>query len=72
MTYAIELVHESGQVEFIAEATGVVDATRAANRAASRFAGRDGLVYVTWFRESDGQRGYWNPDGRHDVIGKAW
>ncbi|MFH2075578.1 MAG: hypothetical protein ABIJ57_09565 [Pseudomonadota bacterium] len=29
-------------------------------------------VYVSWSRSSDGQTGYLNRDGSHDITGKAW
>lgn len=29
-------------------------------------------VYVTWYRENDGQRGYLNPDGNHAITGRDW
>lgn len=28
-------------------------------------------VFITWFRESDGQHGYLNRDG-HNPVGKSW
>lgn len=29
-------------------------------------------VYVQWFRASDGQKGYLNPDGNSSITGEAW
>ena len=29
-------------------------------------------VYITWYRRSDGQHGYLNPSGNHEIIGKPW
>jgi len=29
-------------------------------------------AYITWFRASDGQHGYYNEGEGHAVIGKAW
>ena len=29
-------------------------------------------VYISWYRKSDGQRGYLNPDGNHAITGSAW
>jgi len=31
-----------------------------------------GHVFVRFYRQSDGQVGYLNPDGNHDITGKAW
>jgi hypothetical protein len=33
---------------------------------------KNNLVYITWFRSSDGQHGYYNSDGNHSITGKAW
>ena len=30
------------------------------------------MIFVSWFRVADGQKGYLNPSGDHDIIGKAW
>ena len=32
----------------------------------------NGKVFITWFRASDQQHGYLNPDGNHAITGKAW
>jgi len=32
----------------------------------------DGQVFIRWYRASDGQHGYYNSDGNHDITGKAW
>jgi hypothetical protein len=29
-------------------------------------------VYISWFRASDGQHGYLNPNGAHAITGQAW
>lgn len=29
-------------------------------------------IYVEWSRKSDGQHGYLNPDGDHDITGRPW
>jgi hypothetical protein len=29
-------------------------------------------VFVSWYRESDGQNGFLNPDGSHAVTGQSW
>ena len=29
-------------------------------------------VFIEWFRKSDGQRGYLNPSGDHEITGHAW
>lgn len=28
-------------------------------------------IFISWFRNSDGQKGYLNPDGNYAIIGKA-
>lgn len=45
-------------------------ATREAEKL--RSSGSDARVYVQWYRKSDGQKGYVNPDGNHAITGKAW
>lgn len=30
------------------------------------------FIYVTWFRKADGQIGYLNPNGNHEITGKNW
>lgn len=32
----------------------------------------DCQVFVSWFRSSDGQKGYLNRDLNHDITGVAW
>ena len=32
----------------------------------------DCKVFISWFRLSDGQRGYLNPDRDHSITGNAW
>jgi hypothetical protein len=29
-------------------------------------------VFIEWFRKSDGQRGYLNPSGDHEITGHVW
>lgn len=29
-------------------------------------------IFITWFRPSDGQHGYLNPSGDHEITGKNW
>ena len=42
--------------------------------AAARHVARytDGNIYISWYRASDGQHGYLNPDGNHAITGEAW
>ena len=35
-------------------------------------ADRNNQVFVSWFRSSDGQHGYLNPDGNHAITGDTW
>jgi len=30
------------------------------------------LIFVEWYRATDGQYGYLNRDGNHAIAGKAW
>lgn len=45
---------------------------RQAIKTAKAEAGNDNRIYITWFRKSDGQKGYYNPDGNRSMNGMAW
>lgn len=45
---------------------------RDAIKTAKQNADEDNRVYITWFRSSDGQHGYYNPNGDHAITGKSW
>lgn len=48
------------------------EAIEIAKKEANRSENSKYQIYVTWFRSSDGQKGYLNPNGDHDITGKAW
>jgi hypothetical protein len=35
-------------------------------------AGIDKRIFIRWFRATDGQHGYVNPDGNYSITGKSW
>lgn len=71
MTYTIETIDSSFTPEFIQ--LGSIPAQLAmaeAHKAAAKHT--DQQVFLTFFRRSDGQRGYLNSDGNHDITGRAY
>ena len=52
------------------ETTGVKRAQALAHKAAAAHPGL--YIFVAWFRASDGQKGYLNPGGNHDITGKRY
>lgn len=69
LQYAV--VHKiSGGEEFYAEARTKTAAVKRAKTTVDEFP--DHVVFVTWFRSSDGQMGYINPNGDHAIIGISW
>ncbi|MDX9864027.1 MAG: hypothetical protein RBT34_04400 [Anaerolineaceae bacterium] len=34
--------------------------------------GQDEFVYIQWHRSSDGKRGFYNSNGNHQLIARAW
>jgi hypothetical protein len=61
-------VDESGQQTTEAAGLKKLAAVKIAKSLCADLSG----VYVTWFRESDGQKGYLNSDGNHSVDGREW
>jgi hypothetical protein len=45
---------------------------KAAIKAATESGVANQNVFVSWFRDSDGQKGFLNPDGSHAVTGISW
>jgi len=39
---------------------------------AKRYAKEGSEVYVKWYRYQDGQNGYLNRDGNHEITGYKW
>jgi len=66
-------------VEVIKRETGehIADYPNCSQREAKQIARKEAKdstnqVFVSWFRSSDGQHGYLNPNGDHAITGKAW
>ena len=70
MNYQIEEENECG--ETVASMT--VKSTRAVVREINRWkkSNANNLIFVSWFRLSDGQHGYYNPSGDCEITGTAW
>lgn len=70
MKYDVEMYNDVG--ELIGGYQGLTQkaAEKTANDLAEKYP--QNQVYVTWFRASDYQHGYLNPDGNHDMTGEAY
>lgn len=68
MKYNIERNYEPGKQELI---TTTTSERTAISTAKSEAAKGQGQIYITWYRETDGNKGYLNRDG-HSPIGQAW
>lgn len=44
----------------------------AAKKMAKDAAAEGNEVYVKWYRYQDGQNGYLNSDGDHEITGRVW
>ncbi len=73
MNYSIQIQHDTGETQSIALA---VKSKREAMRGMRSFMNcgpvRGGNVYLAFFREGDGQRGYISPRGDCRVDGVRW
>jgi hypothetical protein len=67
--YDIEIVTMSGE-DYPEAGLNKSAAIASAKKYAEQYPKKQ--VFISWFRKSDGQRGYLNPDGNHDITGKAW
>jgi len=69
MKYTVEVTKHGETIE-----SEWVNGQRNAKATAREYAAQypDHQIYVTWFRSSDGQHGYLNPNGDHDITGRPW
>lgn len=68
MKYEIKIINDDGDVR------GIHDLSlKEAKRVAQAMAKKDlaAQVYITWYRRSDGQHGYYNHNG-HNITGRPW
>lgn len=73
MNYTIAVSkYESSNIVLSQSERGSKKATRAAKELAKEYPRPDYKVWVSWYRGSDGQHGYLNPDGNHAITGEAW
>ena len=70
MKYDINRYDARGVAIECATAATAAQAQKIARGMAQR--SKDGQVFIEWYRPQDGQRGYLNPDGHHDITGKAY
>lgn len=71
MTYSVEILDYNGEtVEVVYSGKSESKARKvASNEAETHYMGN--RVYVTFFRPSDGQKGWLNRNG-HEIVGRAW
>lgn len=72
MKYTVTMQTELGKPVATTPNLSKTKAVKEARRMAADPATANNLVFITWFRKSDGQHGYLNPDGNHDITGKSW
>jgi len=68
VVYAVNQRFENGQEKTIAEN---LTERQAAELASEQCKEKSGIT-VSFFRESDGQVGYLNQDGNHEISGRFW
>jgi hypothetical protein len=71
MKYTVE-IKNNGQTVADYENLPQKEAERVAKIEAGKPENKNNQVFVTFFRSSDGQHGYLNSDGNHDIGGQAW
>lgn len=69
MKYDIVVIDKNGEEENSGSGLSKTEAVKKARELALL---TDIQVFVTWHRAADGQTGYLNSDGNHDITGKAW
>lgn len=67
MKYTVEIHNENG-IESSYHDLSKTEAVKAAKKES----GQKKQVFIFWGRASDGQHGYLNPDGNHEIVGKSW
>ena len=70
MKYTVEVGYESFVGGYIIPNCSKKEAEKFAREEARK--NPDQNVFVSWFRSSDGQKGYLNSDGNYEITGKAW
>jgi hypothetical protein len=67
--YSVLIRREWGEDEYQADS---LSKSAAADMAKGLVAAGESGIYVEFFRTSDGQRGYLNADGNHNINGEDW
>jgi hypothetical protein len=70
MTYDVIRITQDGEEITIGHGATKKAAEALALEAAAKHP--DDQYYITWYRKSDGQHGYLNPDGNHAITGQSW
>lgn len=69
MKYNVEILDSFGSIK--ASYTGLKK-KEAMEKAKKESKDEKQAIFISWFRKSDGQHGYLNADGNHDITGKRW
>lgn len=71
MNYTVVVTEEAGSPypDYVIDASSISEAIEKAEEMAEKHP--DKLVFVQFFRKSDGQSGYINRDGA-DIVGRSW
>lgn len=70
MRYTVNVIANTGQTIMSTPDCSEAEAKKVAKSDAKKYPNHQ--VFIQWFRPSDGQHGYLNPDGNHSITGVAW
>jgi len=71
MRYSVE-VYNTCDLGDVLDTTIADLKLREAIKTAKANSDEDKHIYITWYRASDGQKGYYNPNGDHTINGQSW
>jgi hypothetical protein len=68
------VVEYSPQGQLLSSIEGLSErqAIKAAKIEAAKITDGKSQIFIEWYRSSDGQHGYVNPDGNHAITGHSW
>lgn len=70
MRYTVNVIANTGQTIMSTPDCSEAEAKKVAKADVKKYPNHQ--VFIQWFRLSDGQHGYLNPDGNHSITGDAW
>ncbi len=66
--YTVVIRSHTGREEFFPNLTE----RQAIKQAKEIRSEHNGETFITWYRASDGQHGFLNPSGNHEIMGISW